>query len=143
MPALRVGHAWRQKGKRKRQVCFSTFGSDSIAGFTQLNVTHLTGTARDLRVRLGQPFNLIVAHFTDDANPGPNTLSAAINWGDGNTGVGTVQSDSSGGYNVVGSHSYIALPEHPANITIQDAPNGFGPVVLTDSVRIWPIAQSH
>ncbi len=112
----------------------------SIKGSASINVAHLSGTARFLHVRLGKPFNLlIVADFTDDANPSPSGLSANIDWGDGSSSAGTI----TGSYVVTGSHTYRLPPEHPITITINDTINGYGPVSITDAVRMWPKTESH
>ena len=113
----------------------------SIMGSTSIiNVAHLSGTARFLHVRLGKPFNLlIVADFTDEANPSPSGLSANIDWGDGFSNAGTI----TGGYVVTGSHTYRLPPEHPITVTINDTINGYGPVSITDAVGMWPKTESH
>ncbi|HTC95798.1 MAG TPA: hypothetical protein VK699_20310 [Terriglobales bacterium] len=123
------------------QTVTATDTPDSITGSVSINVVDLSGTARSLRVRLGQPFNnLIVANFSDD-NPG--TLSASIDWGDGaTTSSAPIQLDGLGGYVVLGSHAYVAPPEHPATITISDSA-GYPSITLTDSVRMWPKTESH
>ncbi len=94
-------------------------------------------------MRLGKPFNgLIVATFSDDQNPAANTLAATIDWGDGSSSGGNVQSDGSGGYIVTGDHTYKTPPEHPAIVTISDTPHSYSAIV-TDTVRMWPKTESH
>lgn len=62
--------------------------------------------------------------------PAPNTFSALINWGDGTTSTGIVESDigsldtadPAGGYVIVGSHTYAAAGDYP--ISVMAAGNG-------------------
>lgn len=112
-------------------------------GSLQLQVVHISGAAKDLRIKVGKPFSLALADFSDDANPQVASLSATVNWGDGGTTAGTVQSDGNGGYIVTGTHVYFTRPSHAFTVLIQDNANGFGPVSISGTVRMWPFAISH
>jgi hypothetical protein len=115
-------------------------GMSSIAGSASVNVVHLSGAARIVRVRLGQPFTLILANFSEDA---AGTPSASIDWGDGSsTPTAVVQPDGSGGYTVTGAHKYITPPEHLVVVSISDAANSYSAVVDV-TVRMWPKTESH
>jgi hypothetical protein len=115
----------------------------SITATAQIAASHLSGTGRDLRVRLGQQLvNFTVADFGDDANPSVSALTATINWGDGSTTPGTI-SGSGGVFTVTGDHIYRLPPEHLVQVTVQDTVNKFGPVVIPSTVRMWPFTQSH
>jgi len=122
--------------------------TSTIAGSVSTMVADLSGSARTLYIRLGQPFiKLIVANFSDDANPDPATLTATIDWGDGGGPMpAVVEQDPLGGtgyYVVRGNHAYPSLPEHPITVTVQDSPNHFGPITLGGTVRFWPRTESH
>jgi hypothetical protein len=61
-----------------------------------------------LTAQEGSQFGGIVATFTDPGGPEAlSDYSAAINWGDGHTSVGTVASDGSDGFNVMGTNVLI------------------------------------
>ncbi len=63
-----------------------------------------------------------VATFID-ANPDPNIgdFSASIDWGDGSISAGTVAPDGSGGFNVIGTHTYAASGMYNTKVAIVDA----------------------
>jgi hypothetical protein len=113
----------------------------TITGSASVNVAHLSGVPRIVRVRLGQPFNLPLADFTDDQNT--STFSTSTDWGD-NTGItpGTV-AGGSGSYSISDSHVYTHPPEKPITVTITDTSHGYGPVLITVPVRMWPRTESH
>src|SRR5581483_9885256 len=112
----------------------------SLTSTTPVNVMHLSGTARIVRVRLGQPFTLVLGNFSEDA---AGTLSASVDWGDGSGATtGNIQPDGSGGYNVTGSHTFVAPPEHPVVVSIADTANSYSTVVDV-TIRMWPKTESH
>lgn len=138
-------------GRHSFQATVSTIGiqsltatdtsTASIKGSAQVTVAHHSGTARDLRVRVGQPFaGLIVADFGDDSRPAVSSLTATIDWGDGSSNSGTVLGGA-GQYSVTGSHVYLAPPEHPVMVTVQGSPNGS--ITISSTPRMWPFTQSH
>ncbi|HZR29071.1 MAG TPA: hypothetical protein VFA71_09835, partial [Terriglobales bacterium] len=131
-------------------VTLNTFGSQnvtvtdtvmsSLTSTTPVNVMHLSGTARIVRVRLGQPFTLVLGNFSEDA---AGTPSASVDWGDGSGATtGNIQPDGSGGYNVTGSHTFVAPPEHPVVVSIADTANSYSTVVDV-TIRMWPKTESH
>ena len=63
-----------------------------------------------------------MATFTD-ANPGPNIsdFTASIDWGDGSITPGTVTPDGSGGFRVIGTHTYSASGIYNTKVAIVDA----------------------
>lgn len=139
-------------GRHSFQATVNTIGTQSltatdtitasISGSAQVTAAHHNGTARDLRVRVGQQFvNLRVADFGDDASPAVNSLTATINWGDGSSITAGTVSGGAGQYSVTGSHVYVAPPEHPVMVTVQGSPNGS--ITISSTVRMWPFTQSH
>jgi hypothetical protein len=116
--------------------------TNSITGSASVNIAHLSGVPRIVRVRLGQPFSsLTLADFTDDQNT--SSFSNSIDWGDG-TGptTGTI-SGGSGSYSISGSHVYTRPPERPITITITDTTHGYPPLSIIVPARMWPKTESH
>jgi hypothetical protein len=63
-----------------------------------------------------------VATFTDaDPNAVAGDFTAVIHWGDGQTPAGTVTSDSDGGFDVIGDHTYAGLGGYKVKVVIHDA----------------------
>jgi ELWxxDGT repeat protein len=71
----------------------------------------LTGVAK-----ANTPFSLPLAAFQDSFG-----ATAGIDWADGTNSPGTILPDGSGGFQVVGSHSFSHVGLHTVRITIQDA----------------------
>ena len=69
----------------------------------------------------GMAFTGTVASFTD-ANPfaQPGDFTASIDWGDGVVSAGTVEANASGGFNVVGTHTYASEDTFPVTVNILD-----------------------
>jgi len=115
--------------------------SDGLTANSSIDVLHLSGTGKDVRVRLGQTFTLLLASFSEDAT---GTIVINIDWGDGSAPTsGTAQSDGAGGFIVTGSHQYLLPPEEPITVAINDISNGIGPFTIVDQVRMWPKTESH
>jgi len=81
--------------------------------------------------------NVVVATFTDTSSASATQFSATINWGDGSSSAGSVAANASGGFNVVGSHTYVADGTAVTSITVLDnlfgsSASGSGEVVTTD-----------
>ena len=87
---------------------------------TPVDVLSTGATPTIPAVVAGQPLNgVVVASFTDtNAASTAASFTASINWGDGVTTTGTVEPNSSGGVNVVGSHTYTSAPGGSGAFTI-------------------------
>jgi hypothetical protein len=89
-----------------------------------------------------QLFNGVVATFTDDYAASPSAYSATINWGDGSSiDQATVVSDPAGGFDVLGSHSYVFGQYNPTiTITAPGANPGDDPrgLVISQSLAVFP-----
>jgi hypothetical protein len=87
--------------------CTATDSDDSNSPVSQnFNVTVtpvLTASKTSVSTTEGRSFSAMVASGTDY---GAGTLSASINWGDGQTSTGTVSLASDGSYSVTGIHTY-------------------------------------
>src|SRR5215831_8947805 len=68
------------------------------------------------------PITARVASFTD-ANPNGklSEYSSSIDWGDGAASAGTITKNASGGFDVVGTHTYLAVGTFTITISIRDA----------------------
>jgi titin len=98
---------------------------------------------RQLRVRLGQPFTLVIASFTD---PDPSGVASqfsatSIDWGDGTAPTtATIVPLGSENYNVVGTHAYTKVGSWNVTVTIKDS--GGAGATANSKVRLWPKAFS-
>ena len=74
----------------------------------------------------GEQFDGTVGSFTDtDTNADQGNYTATINWGDGSgTSTGTIQPNSSGGFDVVGNHTYQDDGTKSVTVTIQQTSDG-------------------
>ena len=102
----------------------------------------LTANSRSLRSREGQPFSLVVADFVT-MNPTPlvSNFTATINWGDGNNSPGTLVTNGSGGFDVVGNHAYLKYGFWTPQVLISSV--GGSTVTANDTARRWPKPTSN
>ena len=71
--------------------------------------------------------NQTVATFTHASGVEPtNAFVATIDWGDGNTSVGSISLSRSGTYSVQGSHTYASGGSHTVTTTVVEASGGGG-----------------
>jgi len=100
---------------------------------------------RNLRVRLGQPFTLVVASFTDTDPSGSagQFTGTTIDWGDGTapTTAAQIVSLGSQNYNVIGTHAYTKVGAWTVTVTINDS--GGATATATSNVRLWPKPLSY
>jgi hypothetical protein len=69
----------------------------------------------------GSPFQGNVATFsTTDLSASTKEFTAVINWGDGQSSPGTIVSTGSGGFRVVGDHTYAQPGSFSASSTVTD-----------------------
>jgi probable HAF family extracellular repeat protein len=96
------------------------FASDSsLHGFLLVPVQPITATGTTVNGTEGTPASFLVATFTDkNPNVGLVDFSALIDWGDGSSSVGTVLATTSGGFAVVGPHTYAEEGSYPVSVTI-------------------------
>ena len=69
---------------------------------------------------VGTAFTGPVATFSYDVAAQASQFTATINWGDGRISNGTVQSNASGGFDVVGTNTFGAAVATPVAVHIQD-----------------------
>ena len=123
---LRVAgaHAYANHGDFNVQVAISEDGGNPTIATTTVHV-HDAGISANrtyLSQTVGRSFTQPVASFKD-RNPLGNisTFSTTINWGDGTTSVGTLVANASGGYNVMGTHTYATANDFTIKVNIVDA----------------------
>ena len=117
----------------------STIDAATI-GDAELSATGLSLTGTE-----GAAINATVATFTD-ANPNAtaNDFVATIDWGDGTPStIGTVISNDSGTFSVIGAHTYADVGQDAIKVTITD--DGGSSVVAssTASVAAASLGQLH
>ena len=78
-------------------------------------------------------YNAPTATFTDAAGSlgTVSNFTATIDWGDGNTGAGTVTASGAGSYSVGGTHNYASLGEFTIKTTITDDGGSFAATSCT------------
>ncbi len=119
----------------------------------QLSVTstgivkqYVSATNTTFSATVGQPLGgVTVATFTD-SNPGANStnITAVINWGDGQTSVGSVNNTGGDNYTVTGSHAYSSaglLGLYPILVTIVD-PSGQNTSVVSAAILAAPLSAT-
>jgi hypothetical protein len=89
----------------------------------------LTATGQSFQVTAGQAVSHVVASFTDTHKVTMSLFTATIKWGDGTMTTGTVQANASGGYNVVGTHTYAHSNLYGTTILLVDNQDHFTVVV--------------
>ncbi len=88
----------------------------------------------------GMSFTGIVAKFTDaDKNTDPTQYGASIHWGDGGTSRGTIMVDPSGGFDVVGTHTFKRTGPIRVTAQIGDTDGDAVSVSTTNIVSPAPI----
>jgi hypothetical protein len=95
--------------------------TDTIGAGVTVTDASLNASAATVSSSVGSTFNGVVATFTD-GNPNATTadFSATISWGDGSSSAGTITTNSSGGFNVSGSHAYSHQGSYPFTVQITD-----------------------
>src|SRR5262249_848033 len=129
-----LSHAYAEEGNYFMSIGAQNLfdPTDSAATFNTALVADAAltpGTAIPVTATEGVTFtNAPVATFTD-TDPGgtlPSDYQAQINWGDGQTSLGTIASIGGTSYSVSGTHAYAEEGNYPG-----PSGSGRGPVVVT------------
>jgi hypothetical protein len=98
-------------------------GSTAIGhGSTTVADAPLSASFNGATATVGQPFTAGIASFTDPGlgNGAGQSFTATIDWGDGTTSNGSLQSGGKGRFIVNGTHTYLQPQSYQVSVTIQD-----------------------
>jgi carbonic anhydrase/acetyltransferase-like protein (isoleucine patch superfamily) len=84
----------------------------------------------------GTGINAVVATFTDAEPNDAGEYTAAIDWGDGETSLGTIAA-AGGGFEVRGQHTYKRYGEYPVSVRVSDA-DGNSSAATSTEVGVSP-----
>jgi hypothetical protein len=104
--------------------------------------TVISATATSLAATEGAAFSGAVVSFTD-TNPNAKASDFAavvIDWGDGSTSAGSVRADGSGGFEVVGSHTYRHFGKYTPVVMLRDITGQSDPVTASGVVNVGDAA---
>ena len=127
-------HTYSEEGVYTTHVTVTAVAgsSSSAQGGAVVADAPLTGSGFNLIVK-SRTFNGTVANFTDaDPFGVVGDFTATIFWGDGATTSGTI-SAVTGGFKVVGTHTYLKKAVYAVKVTIKDA--GGATAVVTTTIN--------
>jgi uncharacterized protein (TIGR03118 family) len=88
----------------------------------------------------GTSFTGIIAKFTDaDKNTDPAQYAASIHWGDGTASQGMITADPSGGFDVIGTHTFTQDGQFRITAQIGDTDGDVASVSTTNIVAPAPL----
>jgi hypothetical protein len=100
----------------------------------------LVANSREVRAKQGRAFAGAVASFFDLGAAGPaDAYAATIAWGDGTVSTGTVTVDSTGGFDVSGTHVYSRAGLFTVDVTIRDEEGSTITVSYPATVLLPPV----
>jgi hypothetical protein len=122
--AVEGPHTYAEEGSFSVTATINDAGGSTTTANSTANVADapLTAVGTTIKTNVGTPFSGVVATFTD-ANPNPdiNDFSASINWGDSSPATpGSILPDGSGGFRVLGAHTYAQSGLLTVTVTISD-----------------------
>jgi regulation of enolase protein 1 (concanavalin A-like superfamily) len=82
--------------------------------------SQVTATGQAVTEIANQPTPVVVASFTDSVAVLASSFSATIAWGDGTSSTGTVQANSQGGFDVIGTPGYRRAGAYRITVRIAD-----------------------
>lgn len=134
------GHTFAEEGSYSPIISISDIGGDTAAASDFANIADapLTATGSQLPGVEGAPITGIVGKFTDGNPFGlASDFTATINWGDGTASTGTVAADPSGGFDVLGTHTYAEEGAYSPFFTVDDVggstASGVGEAIIADA----------
>lgn len=118
-------NTYEEAGFHQISVRISDTDGDSDTAFGHAMVTENSGdlvaSGKDIAANATQSFTGTVATFSDpDASNTQGTLSATINWGDGQTSAGQVTAGMNGTFSVTGTHTYSSMGVYSLKVGISD-----------------------
>lgn len=132
---LRVtgSHTYAEAGQYDVTVTVATRGNSQPLAVLHVSADVAQNSANGVTIQpvAGESFSGAVAHF-DSSGASPvnksgslraSSLQATIDWGDGTrTTIGQVQSTGSGGYDVLGTHTYAAPGSYRIRVIVYSGP---------------------
>ncbi|HEX4110806.1 MAG TPA: hypothetical protein VHX88_21935 [Solirubrobacteraceae bacterium] len=123
---LAASHAYARAGNETVSVTVTppapggASSASTTATVADTPINAVAGAARSATV--GQPLTAVLATFTDsNAYATVSDFTATVNWGDGSAPhPATVSAVSGGGFQVTGSHTFSAVGNDVATITVAD-----------------------
>ena len=107
----------------------------TVASVATVADAPLTSSPININAQVNTSFQGVVAHFTDaDPNAVASDYAATIDWGDGTTSTAVIVSNSGGGFDVQGTHTFTAAGSSPLSITIHDAGGSSSTVTGTATI---------
>ncbi len=138
-------HSYAEEGTYTPSITITDAGGSTVAttGTATVADAALTATGQPIRGTEGQAFTGVVASFTDaDPTGSASDYTATIAWGDGSTSAGTAQPNGAGGFDVVGSHTYVEEGNYPASVTVQDTGGSSATATPTATVSDAPLTAA-
>jgi|GEM_PF-6337443 len=141
--AVAGSHTYAQAGNYQAVLTLATSDSQSPGGTlatvtstVQVSDPNLAAGAVSVTPNVEGADSTLVAAFTDGQQNTPSAYQTTIDWGDGNSGAGTV-AYANGGFSVNADHTYLAAGTYTATVTISDA---YGDTVVETGTAIVPDA---
>jgi len=136
--AVSASHTYAEEGSYPITVQIADVGGSAASARDTANIADAmlasSGTTSSVRRRV--TFTHSVASFSDlDPNGVASDYHAVIDWGDGTTSAGTIVAVGTGGFEVVGTHSYARRGTMTVTVTITDAGGSVSVAHTTITVR--------
>jgi hypothetical protein len=138
-------HTYAHAGNRSVSVVVNDVGGATASAGVTATVANaqLDIAAGSVSGTEGTPIIAIVAHFTDANDLASATdFAATINWGDGTTTVGAVSDSVSGGFDILGSHTYRHAGSKTVTVTVNGQGGGSVSTTLTAPVANAALAST-
>lgn len=121
--AVSGSHVYAEEGTFPLAVTVSdAVAAASTTGSAGATDAALSAFATQVSATEGTSFSGTVGSFTDaDPNASLADYSATINWGDQTSSAAAITTNGSGGFNVIGSHSYAEEGAYTMSVTVTDS----------------------
>ena len=110
----------------------------TATGSLTINAPTATGVGVAVTATSGQTFSGTVATFTGLAMNSLSSYSASIDWGDGQTTVGTITVNSTGGVDITGANTYADAGSYTITTTLLPYASNSGIFSIPPGIPITP-----